>query len=375
MMLLGVVRHAAVSYVPVVFFEWPYRDAQADMLSYWVVIFIRVFNLPVFFAIAGFFAAYLVETRGAQGFLRHRWSRIGVPFLVAWPLLGVTMFFIVPFAARFSTTPPNAAYSLAELTSSRALDHLFMHLWFLYHLMILCVAACALRPLAARIPAAVRARAMDLFERCVHRGGMAVLIPATGLVLYRMQSWAIDYYAGPFPAPRQLALYGLFFGFGWMLFRRRGALEGFKRPAWTLLAGGFLCFLAYRHFFEIGCPPRPDRTCPVAGEGHLAAVVFLALTMWCMAYGLIGLFLRYMDRPSPRWRYMADASYWIYIVHVPFVMLLPLLLASVPLPGILKLALVSVMAICLILVTYHYFVRATFIGKQLNGRRHPRGVT
>jgi len=92
--------------------------------------------------------------------------------------------------------------------------------------------------------------------------------------------------------------------------------------------------------------------------------------MWFMAYGLIGLFLRYMDKASARWRYMADASYWIYIVHVPFVMLLPLLLATVPLPGIVKLALVSVTATGLILVTYHYFVRPTFIGKQLNGRRY-----
>ncbi len=96
--------------------------------------------------------------------------------------------------------------------------------------------------------------------------------------------------------------------------------------------------------------------------------------MWFMAYGLIGLFLRYMDRPSRRWRYMADASYWIYIVHVPFVMLLPLLLASVPLPAILKLALVSVTAIGLILLTCKYFVRPTFIGKQLNGHRCSRGA-
>ena len=93
--------------------------------------------------------------------------------------------------------------------------------------------------------------------------------------------------------------------------------------------------------------------------------------MWFLAYGLIGIFLRHMDGPSRSWRYMADASYWIYIVHVPFVMLLPLLLAKVPLPGLLKLALVSVAAISLILVTYHYFVRPTFIGRQLNGRRHP----
>ena len=55
--------------------------------------------------------------------------------------------------------------------------------------------------------------------------------------------------------------------------------------------------------------------------------------MWFIAYSLIGLFLRYFDKPSPRWRYLADASYWIYIVPVPVVMLLPLLLASVPLPG------------------------------------------
>ena len=375
MMMLGVVRHAAVSYVPTVFFEWPYRDSEAGMLSYWVIVFIRVFHLPVFFAIAGFFSAYLVEARGTREFLRHRWSRIGVPFLVAWPVLVGIMFFIVPFAARFSSAPPNAAYDLDELTSSRALRHLFMHLWFLYDLMILCVAASVLRLLAARIPAFVRTRAMDLFERRVHRGGIAVLILASGLILYRMESWTIDYYAGPFPPPRLLALYGLFFGFGWMLFHRRETLEGFKRRAWIFLAAGILCFFGYRHFLDAGCTLASDRTC--AGgeeEHHLRAVVFHALSMWFIAYSLIGLFLRYLGKPSPRWRYMADASYWIYIVHVPFVMLLPLLLSSVRLPGILKLALVSVTATSLILVTYRYFVRPTFIGKQLNGHRYPRGA-
>lgn len=94
-----------------------------------------------------------------------------------------------------------------------------------------------------------------------------------------------------------------------------------------------------------------------------------------MVYGLFGLFLRYLNKPNSRWRYMADASYWIYIVHVPFVMLLPLLLASVPLPGIVKLALVVAAATGLTLLTYRYFVRSTFIGKQLNGRRYPRGAT
>ena len=71
---------------------------------------------------------------------------------------------------------------------------------------------------------------------------------------------------------------------------------------------------------------------------------------------------------------MADASYWIYIVHVPFILLVPLLLASVPLPAMVKLTLVMTMATGLILVIYHYFVRSTFIGEQLNGRRYPRST-
>ena len=374
-MMLGVVRHSAMSYVPTVFAGWPYRDAHADTLVQWMIIFIRVFQLPVFFAIAGFFAAYLIETRGIRAFLRQRWSRIGVPFLVAWPILAVTMYFIVPFTSQFSSIPPTHVYSLEEITSPSAWRYMFMHLWFLYHLMILYAVAGALNVLARRIPADTRARLLDLFENAVHRGGIGVLALLTGFILFPMQSWAIDYYAGPLPPLRLLGLFGLFFAFGWLVFHRRAVLEGFKRPAWSFLSAGIVFSAGYLAFFEIGCDPDPGRTCTGTSGGlHLGAVAFLSLSMWCLAYGLFGLFLRYMNHPSPRWRYMADASYWIYIVHVPFVILLPLLLANVPVPGIIKVALVVIMATGLILVTYKYFVRSTFIGEQLNGRRYSRSA-
>ena len=375
-MMLGVVRHSAMSYEPTVFAGWPYRDAHADILVHWLIVFIRVFQLPVFFAIAGFFAAYLVETRGIPVFLRQRWSRIGVPFLVAWPVLALTMFFVVPFTSQFSSVPPTLDYSREELTSSGAVRYMFLHLWFLYHLMILYVAASALSVLASRIPAGMRARLLDLFESVVHRGGIWVLALLAGVILHSMQSWAIDYHAGPLPPLRLLGLFGLFFAFGWLLFHRREALESFKRPGWSVLAAGFMCFVGYLTFFELGCNPNPGRTCTGTSEVlHLGAVVFLSLSMWFLAYGLFGLFLRYMDHPSSRWRYMADASYWIYIVHVPLVILLPLLLANVPAPGIVKAALVVAMATGLTLVTYRYFVRSTFIGEQLNGRRYRRAAT
>ena len=374
-MMLGVVRHSALSYEPTIFSGWPFRDAHADILVHWLILFIRVFQLPVFFAMAGFFAAYLVETRGIRAFLQQRWSRIGVPFLVAWPVLAVTFYFVVQFASRFSSVPPTHVYSLEEITSPGALRHMFFHLWFLYHLMILYVVVGALSVLARRIPAGMRARSLDLFESVVHRGGIGVLALLACVVLYPMQSWAIDYYAGPLPPLRLLGLFGLFFAFGWLLFHRRGVLEGFKRPAWSFLAAGFMCFVGYLTLFEAGCNPNPDRTCAGTSEVlHLGAVVFLSLSMWFLAYGLLGFFLRHVNHPSPRWRYLADASYWIYIVHVPFVILLPLLLVNVPAPGIVKVALVVAMATGLTLVSYRYFVRSTFIGEQLNGRRYPRAT-
>lgn len=378
MMLLGVVRHAAISYDPTAIEGWPYKDPQTDYLAHWVIVFLSVFRLPVFFAMAGFFAGYVVEAHGVRAFLRQRWSRIGVPLLAAWPVLAATMYFVLALAPGFSSVPPTG--SVAEVMSSRAVDDVhgywLMHLWFLYHLMILCIVASAAWLLAQRIPAGVSRRVLDIFERRVHREGMAVLVLVGGVILYQMRSWSIDYHGGLLPPLRLLGLHGLFFAFGWLLFCRRATLEGFKRPAWILVAVGAVCFFVYRHFVDVGCDPDFTSTCMgTSGVHHLGAIVFISLSMWLLVYGLIGLFLRYMNKPSRRWRYMADASYWIYIVHLPIVMLLPLLLSTAPLPAIVKLALVVATATGLTLVAYRYCVRSTFIGKQLNGRRYPRAAT
>ena len=88
MMLLGLVLHTALSYVPELSSgEWPYQDRQASDGFGWLVSLIHTFRMPAFFAVAGFFAAFLVERRGTGAFLRHRLSRIGVPLAGGWILL------------------------------------------------------------------------------------------------------------------------------------------------------------------------------------------------------------------------------------------------------------------------------------------------
>ena len=367
MMFLGLVFHTSVTYLPDLPEDvpWPYQDARTSPFFDWLMDFIHVFRMPVFFTVAGFFAVYLIETRGTREFLRHRFSRIGVPLVAGWFAVAPLMAGAVLYARQFSAKP------VEVLPADGLPEDVLMHLWFLYHLLFFCLCAALLTPLLRRIPERLRTRSLDAFGRSVHRYGLAVLVIASALVLYRMKSWSIDFAGGLLPPVRVLATYGLFFLFGALLFKRRDVLDTFQRPAWGYCIAGFACFLVYRRFVEAGC--GGERFCdPAATDMHVGATVFLAPTICFLIYGLLGLFRRYLDKPNDYWRYLADASYWMYIVHPPLVMTLPTLLADWPVPAGVKFSLVLGAATALTLVTYHYLVRSTFVGARLNGRRHPR---
>ena len=375
MMMLGLVLHTSINYVPVLPAEtgWPYQDAQTHPLFDWLIVFIHVFRMPVFFAASGFFAAYLLGARGPAAFLRHRWSRIGVPLLVGLVVMIPALYGAMVYAQQFTAVPPppKTDLSLASIESLSA--NILAHLWFLYHLLLFCVGATLLEPIVRRIPERYRTSLLDAFDRSINRGSMLVLAALTGVILYQMKSWSLDYYGGLTPPLRILLSYAMFFLFGWMLFLRRGTLERLKSPAWLYFALGFLFFLAHRHFVDTGC--GSGRFCDeTAVREHLGAIVFLAPSIWLLVYGFLGLFLRYLDKPSPRWRYLLDASYWMYVVHPPVVMVLPTFLAPIAVPAMVKFTLVVSVATALILVAYDWGVRPTFIGKQLNGRRYPRGL-
>lgn len=361
MMMLGLVLHTSINYVPVLPSDigWPYQDAHTNPIFDWLIVFIHVFRMPVFFTVAGFFAAFLIETRGTKAFLRHRWSRIGVPLIFGWlvisPAMAGSMFYAQQFTAVLQPKTDPSVVALEHVW-----EHLLMHLWFLYHLLLFCVGASVLMPLIYRIPETVRARFLDAFSQSINGLGLVLFVAISGAILYQMRSWSIDYWGGLLPPLRILGTYGLFFLFGWFLFKRREVLDRFKKPAWGYFMAGLVCFFIHRYFVDIGC--GTGRFCdPTAVGEHVGAILFLAPTIWFLVYGFLGLFLRYM----------ADASYWMYIVHPPLVMVLPTFLTSVALPAVVKFLLVLSAATAVILVTYHYGVRATFIGEQLNGRRYP----
>lgn len=93
---------------------------------------------------------------------------------------------------------------------------------------------------------------------------------------------------------------------------------------------------------------------------------------WLMIFGSLGLARRVLSRENNTLRYLADASYWLYLAHLPLVVALQFLIRSSALPTPVKLLVILGGALLVLLASYQFFVRYTVLGVLLNGRRGPR---
>jgi peptidoglycan/LPS O-acetylase OafA/YrhL len=107
------------------------------------------------------------------------------------------------------------------------------------------------------------------------------------------------------------------------------------------------------------------------GPVKLAYSIGYAVIMWLLVLGTLGFFHDRFPGHSPGWRYVADSSYWIYLLHIPLVPALQVWMAASPTPGVLKFLFLNGFAFALLFASYHYLVRSTFIGLVLNGRPYP----
>ena len=170
---------------------------------------------------------------------------------------------------------------------------------------------------------------------------------------------------GLVPNVQALFTYGLAFGLGWLVQRQAGLLDVWRRrwPFHILLAvlatGGCL--------YMAGLTPTLEKLEPA--ELTWGYALSYAMALWCWTFGLIGAGLALMSGHSPARRYLADASYWIYIVHLPVVMALGVLVAPLDWAWPAKYGVILGGTLAAALVTYQLLVRHSFIGGILNGKR------
>ena len=88
-----------------------------------------------------------------------------------------------------------------------------------------------------------------------------------------------------------------------------------------------------------------------------------------MSFGLLGYFhRRFGDQPSPVGQYLSEASYWIFLIHLPLLIFVGGALSVTALPAIVKYLLTVAIVVPAVMATYHFLVRNSVLGRLLKGR-------
>jgi peptidoglycan/LPS O-acetylase OafA/YrhL len=256
-------------------------------------------------------------------------------------------------------TRPGLADILKEM-------ELFGHLWFLWFLWWLVLGLAAVWAVGSRLTA-VRLPDPVVVAPCRYLW----LVPLTMLFQAFMGSeldplpFGPDTSTGPLPIPHVLGYYAVFFGFGALLFGRDDPSERSGGRWWLPLAvalfGVLPAALALGEWWP-GLVADPS-------VRRWLVVVLASVYPWLMSFGLMGLFRRLCAVENETVRYLSDSSYWLYLAHLPLVIGAQYLVRDWPLPAVVKFALIVVSVTGVLLLSYEWIVRYTWLGRLLNGPR------
>ncbi|HYD71999.1 MAG TPA: acyltransferase family protein, partial [Candidatus Binatia bacterium] len=332
---------------------------------------LHIFRMTVFFVLAGFFARLLLEKRGFGGFIANRAKRIATPLLVFWPISIAGIVAVAIWAAVQANggampegpPPPSPTAETFPLT----------HLWFLYVLLFFYAGALALSGIVRLVDrsGALRARLLDPLVRAIAGPAAPVLLAMpVATALYFTPNWYMWFGIptpdhGLIPNASALVIYGSAFGFGWLLNRQPDILKRWSSVWLAYTVAAIAASAACLAMTSL----TPMLTPADQGLNTLGFAALYAFASWAWTLGLIGFAVRHLSGESRARRYLADASYWIYLVHLPLVMALQTVFAPYDWPWFAKYPLILAIAFLVMLASYQWLVRYSFVGAILSGRK------
>ena len=233
------------------------------------------------------------------------------------------------------------------------------HLWFLQYLSLITFSSLLLGLAFQKLP--------ELSKQISNRFSWIITKPIIRILLFAGCMSAISFWMGPYvmshrfsfiPDVKIFIFYFFFYIIGWILFKSEHLLDHLMRFDWVCFITGLV--LTCIHFLSMSS---------VSLEIN---ILLNSILVWLLIFGITGLFMRSGSRYSKLMRYILDASYWVYLMHLFFTLIIPSFIVDWPLPATLKSLFVLTSTGLICFVSYHYLVRGSFIGKFLNGRKYSR---
>lgn len=360
-MLGGVFFHGALAYSPMLHSLWPAADAQQSPIVDYIVWFTHLFRMPLFFLIAGFFVAYLVQKRGMGGMLKNRALRILLPLIIFLPLCIWAV--IAPLLAAVPSVDAKSPVMEMIVTAmanpgTPPPPPTTMHLWFLYNLVFFCVLTWVLgyvnwQWLRAYFNQITPTLFLTLFPLLLVPALLSVAAPLPAPDSFLPQLWSFGFF-------------GLFFALGYWVFSTENFIDRFKSYGLILLVMSLGLYVIFYWLipkdFIIGSSPLVfwKKLVVALCEAYISVWMSLVCLVWGKTY--INVHNRFM-------RFISDSSYWIYILHLPLIFALQYPMMDKDWSLLAKYSATMAVTLAVGVLSYVLLVRWTPIGWMLNGRR------
>lgn len=415
-MLLGIALHGSLAYMR---FPWIVQDLHSNFGFEILFCAIHGFRMPLFMLVSGYFTMMLWRRRGLAALLKQRTLRVFVPCMLGLvtilpalngaKILAATMVKSqnarirnekaetperidqakgVRYVSRKAPDPwdgslqSTRAHYKAFLDSERFVirarpnepgfglfqTEIFGHLWFLWQLcwLVLFFALFVLIGSLLRIP---KFPSVWILSPARWLWLLPLTLVPQLLMGIMMPSFGPDTSASLLPQPHVLFYYALFFSFGALYFDCDDA-QGRLTQWWrlemglALLVALPLALLTHAENHVVELPWKLSVTTHMAISGF-----FQAIYVWAMSIGLMGLFRTYLSRETKALRYLSDSAYWLYLSHLPLMVIVQAWVRPWPVNTFFKFAVVCILTTVPLLIAYQYLVRYTWVGRLLNGPR------
>jgi len=356
LMMMVVIVHAGA-----VFDVEGYWIVTADNPRIWItalIEFIGLFDVEGFFVVSGIFTVMTARRHGTEALADRRLKRLVVPLITTAILLNV------PFSLfmRQQGLSDEPVFSLTYLTGGWVL-----HLWFLVNLvfytMIMRASLPVLLPLAEKVEPHVRLTQMKTPK------GTRIIVLLSAVSLAQLALVGINHftpmmYAELFfgSSPYSFLHHFMFFLLGVTLGSFPSLWKSFTRASAPL----------YGTSIVLVC-----LDVVITGPFYLDILVenlMVVFVTFSLIQCLFAMFNKFLDRPSPVWQHLSGASYSIYLLHHPIVVLLAFVIFRTSWPAEVEFAFVLGGAFTISWLVHILLIsRSPLLSFLFNGKSMKRG--
>lgn len=349
-MIGGIFFHAALPYMSVKAPDWFLSDSQngSQIFDVFVWLMHRV-RIPLFFVLSGFFSALVIEKKGFSYFMKRRFQKILIPFLLA-------LFIIIPIMAElYNSIDPSCTKSFWGSLCSFSFFNIYSfknisqikpaHLWFLYYLFFYCLMSWGLNIISKKIK--FKTIILFILLSLVH------FFMNNIMSINKTSSFKID--------PMAFLYFLLFYQWGMSLFHHDIHKKMPQKNNLFLAIVGALSSLSL--FLMI--------------KKNIVSSLSLVEVLICAGTSLYAIFsikflISWAQKKFPFKNsiieYYTDASYWIYLWHIIPIVVFQAILFPLPWHIMIKYLITSLGSFVFLSLFYQIAAKNNFIGVWLGNK-------